>query len=698
MSSNSFKNYQYASCQDLDEAFPLYDCRVVFDKPPEGRSLYLLSDFAKIDWQSRSNEIESNSNTTELTVADLDFKKWSDYLVNRERFEPQQHDSGRTDIRRPKYQEDEPSDIDEGYSDVDPDDPCGDGGSDNEEEVVPKNEDPENQVDEKMGKLVNSSACEQFDEDTWRDCCSFFRMDPEDHSAEVEVQVDGLASDFEVYQAYGVWGDEFRKLTGKRVDGVSATTGPGEFDMDLVILHKEHKISTADGDRVKLWLSKPGAKSGLTRYIVVTSPRSFDGNVGKGTRGVPLMRDELNGQPHTWCLSGTPFERSPKDLLGYIEIFRPQMTNGNKRNDTFWREEPFWWTKKSEFDFIISEYEAEVKNKGKQTDKGQKQRLFNSFGSVLEAFMIRRTARSKWFGDRMVQLKPNWYHKPTAESNPKYKEYEDQIRARASAQMLRIIATFTALARILVQEEGLKDWRMTQEEILDEGWYTDATGSPCRDHLEELVESSNKLRKLEKVLGIVKKGKDFRERPEKFIILSSFPADKGVKVLLIHGGTQNKNAYIDGFQEEEFSNYNQGTKHACYIEGQEATILLSTPALMGVGFTLTRSFRVCLMEPAFMRRDEEQGYSRVKRINQKKKTRTHTYRITDKDSVVENVIIDRQKYRRSITQNAFKKKGDPEDFGEGLAPDDPPRGSEFIDETGQVWKLIDSNYQRDDEV
>ncbi len=98
-----------------------------------------------------------------------------------------------------------------------------------------------------------------------------------------------------------------------------------------------------------------------------------------------------------------------------------------------------------------------------------------------------------------------------------------------------------------------------------------------------------------------------------------------------------------------------------------------------------------------MRRDEEQGYSRVKRINQKNK-RMHTYRITDKDSVVENVIIDRQKYRRSITQNAFKKKGDPEDFGEGLAPDDPPRGSEFIDETGQVWKLIDGNYQRDDEV
>lgn len=99
---------------------------------------------------------------------------------------------------------------------------------------------------------------------------------------------------------------------------------------------------------------------------------------------------------------------------------------------------------------------------------------------------------------------------------------------------------------------------------------------------------------------------------------------KDYKVLLIHGSTTGKerSAYMDGFQGVQFSNYLDRTKsppndkHANYVIGEKATILLSTPGLIGVGYTLTRAFRVVLMEPAWMRRDEEQAYSRVKRLGQ----------------------------------------------------------------------------------
>jgi SNF2 family DNA or RNA helicase len=121
------------------------------------------------------------------------------------------------------------------------------------------------------------------------------------------------------------------------------------------------------------------------------------------------------------------------------------------------------------------------------------------------------------------------------------------------------------------------------------------------------------------------------------------------KVVLIHAKTPNRFFITDGFQEAEHSDH---IEKQLYKDAKAATILVSTPELLGTGLTLTRAFRVVLMEPAWMLRTEEQAFSRVQRIGQKN-DKTYTYRYLARDNKEEGDIIKRQGGRSELNVQSY---------------------------------------------
>ena len=77
---------------------------------------------------------------------------------------------------------------------------------------------------------------------------------------------------------------------------------------------------------------------------------------------------------------------------------------------------------------------------------------------------------------------------------------------------------------------------------------------------------------------------------------------------------------------------------------RDIRFLIGTSRLLGVGLQLTRACHVVLMEPdEFVR--EMQAYARVHRIGQKN-LMSHSYRLIDSGSEVEEAILKRQKDRK----------------------------------------------------
>ncbi|KUJ17565.1 uncharacterized protein LY89DRAFT_56935 [Mollisia scopiformis] len=526
-----------------------------------------------------------------------------------------------------------------------------------------------------------------------------------------------------------VWSEEFEKLTGNAVaNGVSSVPGQDRFPMELAIFHGNHIIPQAQKARVTKWLENPMTAGtaarvmrGLTKYIAVSSSASFENYASKtwsnldtipwgraiidehhfafnhDTNAVKMIR-LLSGEPHTWMLSGTPFESTPANLDGWIEVLRRRKNQNGKPNQTTWANTSFHHARKKELADISAEYVFAVNNSGKERTPGGQDAMVLRLAEILRALMIRRTTDSLWFDQKMVLLKWNNHHKVMANPNSAFDTYEKTLRAQSlsllkkgekraakkptgmalqnSSRMLRIAATFPAISRIIVQEKP--DFTMTQKDILP-AWYKDSRGSSYATYLDELYQSSDKITRLAKILTTVRNGKDYLKRPEKIIVLSTIPAVAFIislwikklgmdKAILVHSKSANRAAIMDGFQMNSLSQYkDKGTKvqRTAYVEGTQATILISTCKVVGVGYTLTRSFRVVLMEPAWLRRDEEQGFSRVKRIGQMN-AETHTYRMMNKGSVVEKIIAQRQNSRYGLSADAFKAAVDEPDFGDDM--------------------------------
>lgn len=81
----------------------------------------------------------------------------------------------------------------------------------------------------------------------------------------------------------------------------------------------------------------------------------------------------------------------------------------------------------------------------------------------------------------------------------------------------------------------------------------------------------------------------------------------------------------------------------------EPTILVGTTGVLGAGVSLTRAFRIVLVEPSFMERDEQQAFARIRRIGQRNE-QTYATRLVTLASPCEGRIRRRQYIRRRLQE------------------------------------------------
>ena len=81
-------------------------------------------------------------------------------------------------------------------------------------------------------------------------------------------------------------------------------------------------------------------------------------------------------------------------------------------------------------------------------------------------------------------------------------------------------------------------------------------------------------------------------------------------------------------------------------------ILVGTTALIGQGYTLTRSFRLVIMGPEWLATEEDQCVARIRRMGQKNRC-TISYRLIGKGVKVEEGILNRQTLRKEFEKMAL---------------------------------------------
>lgn len=91
--------------------------------------------------------------------------------------------------------------------------------------------------------------------------------------------------------------------------------------------------------------------------------------------------------------------------------------------------------------------------------------------------------------------------------------------------------------------------------------------------------------------------------------------------------------------------------------GESPRILVGTVALLGVGYTCTRAFRLVLTGPEWLNKIEAQAKARIRRIGQRN-LHTFTYRLICEDVKVEQGIVHRHLLRQQFDEMASNVQKD----------------------------------------
>ena len=234
-----------------------------------------------------------------------------------------------------------------------------------------------------------------------------------------------------------------------------------------------------------------------------------------------------------WMLTGTPFERSPDTLCGWIEAFSKSTWADHRSGNTAWLRK---------MRAGLRECTAEkVRNLGKQfrdlvdletRDRTKERQHGHALSCVLAQLWISRDSRSTWFGHPLVRLPPNTHvnilcHLPkekeraiNSAADQITKEMREDLEARvllweregrrgpkpttasesylAKVRRVRVCTTYPYLAELSADYK----LSLTAKELLVNGWIRTEpdrlyelmpTGSPYETHLPDLVKDNPKL-------------------------------------------------------------------------------------------------------------------------------------------------------------------------------------------------------------
>jgi SNF2 family DNA or RNA helicase len=409
------------------------------------------------------------------------------------------------------------------------------------------------------------------------------------------------------------------------------------------------------------------------------------------------IRKFQDNQLPVWFYSGTVFEVSPNDLHGIFEILE----------DDSWSTHPILKN-------CTSKKVIELGKTFKKADISADARadLVKGTSLLLRTAMIARTTETKWWGGPIMELKP---HKDIYIECPISRDWAAQLNnmdvairqgmveehrkhvkkwAEGGKQgpkptisnegyvrkhfKTRICATFPALIELIKTYK----LRLTWDELFEDeegnrrDWLNDPK-CPYRVHLDDIIESSTKIKELEKIVNSL--GKDWQGNDEKLIIMSFSPIvaiivhevscamyfsktvdtdlsqwleRKGKNVALFHAKLtfKQRKQLEDGFEERR-------DEHGELVSPLQPQILVGTTGVLGTGLNLPRAFRMVITEPDYLNRVEKQAKARIRRASQKN-PRTTAYLLCDTTLKIEKAIYDRRRGRALFQENVLDYKVD----------------------------------------
>ncbi|EFW13350.1 conserved hypothetical protein [Coccidioides posadasii str. Silveira] len=339
-----------------------------------------------------------------------------------------------------------------------------------------------------------------------------------------------------------------------------------------------------------------------------------------------------------------------------------------------------WKTLSARVQLLIS------KKQLSRTDQIEFRSAAHQFGQVLECLMIRRTTETSWFNKPIMELPPNRHHDVLCSLEPKVRD-ELQRREEREIQKLkdsymrslqewkkhgqgskpelssqtffkksrinRIIAIFPALLDLMKTEQ--RELKLTDEEMMENGWHAGGDKeAPYIHAIDALANSSSKCRAIQHILQGM--GRDYRGRPEKIVILTEFPRVVHMLEMWLQKQGYCVAAVYSSMSVEDRDTCINAFNRDLPLPGGETDaspgVLISTLEILGVGYTCVRAFRLILLSPSWLERDEAQGKARIRRYGQMNEA-TYTYRLVCRDVQVESNILDRQAMRKSFNELAM---------------------------------------------
>ncbi|EER22853.1 SNF2 family N-terminal domain containing protein [Coccidioides posadasii C735 delta SOWgp] len=406
--------------------------------------------------------------------------------------------------------------------------------------------------------------------------------------------------------------------------------------------------------------------------------KGFDSKTIRQFREINSAAGKQGYAPATWLLSGTPYDKGPTDMLSWMTILATAGWENDARLQFAQHDQ--WKTLSARVQLLIS------KKQLSRTDQIEFRSAAHQFGQVLECLMIRRTTETSWFNKPIMELPPNRHHDVLCSLEPKVRD-ELQRREEREIQKLkdsymrslqewkkhgqgskpelssqtffkksrinRIIAIFPALLDLMKTEQ--RELKLTDEEMMENGWHAGGDKeAPYIHAIDALANSSSKCRAIQHILQGM--GRDYRGRPEKIVILTEFPrVVHMLEVWLQKQGYCVAAVYSSMSVEDRDTCINAFNRDLPLPGGETDAspgVLISTLEILGVGYTCVRAFRLILLSPSWLERDEAQGKARIRRYGQMNEA-TYTYRLVCRDVQVESNILDRQAMRKSFNELAM---------------------------------------------
>jgi SNF2-related domain/Helicase conserved C-terminal domain len=393
--------------------------------------------------------------------------------------------------------------------------------------------------------------------------------------------------------------------------------------------------------------------------------------------------------PFKIAVSGTPFERSPLELISFVlSIQRPEWS----RPLSDGTENPLRQCCEKEFVRICDKFLKMVQSP-KMYSESQIKADTSKMNSLLRPWMIRRKGYDRFLGHAIVKLEkmnprivpfttPKKLHDDidwlaTAVRDQFNAEFEERLnnwrikgrhgpkpqpevpaKGLGDYHALRICATFPMLARIRrLNNISKNDWSFLQKDIDEQKLLSSPQAfkkSYYGTYLDQLVEDSPKMEFIEKRINALQQARMviFSFSPAVAMIVYMWLKKKGLGAVLYHArlNSSEREKLLKGWSgkpaDESIAQQSNTAPSVKANVSQPANILVSTMSMVGTGLNMTAASRCILIDMPFSESSQTQAFGRVHRTGQKEKT--SLLQLYTSDNPIEDAVRKRHTSRSNV--------------------------------------------------